>query len=222
MNRTASGIPNLDSLISGGFPFPAVILVQGQAGSGKSTFGLQFIMDGARRGEKGLYITTMSEKFNWMLHFMSNFSFFNGEYFEKELIIYENLGREVGEFEETKILRKINELIARHTPKRIVIDPINPLTKYTPDSRSFLFELVTSLKDWDCVAILTGEVDGEDKNYSVVEYMADGIINLIMRNEEDVAKRYIQIKKMRGTEHSLSLHPLQITSEGIEVLKARF
>ncbi len=222
MNRTSTGIPNLDSLISGGFPFPAVILVQGQAGSGKSTFALQFIMEGARKGERGLYITTMSEKFNWMIRFMSNFSFFNSKYFESELVIYENLGKEVGEVEETKILRKINELIANYTPKRIVIDPINPLTKYIHDSRSFLFELVTSLKEWDCIAVLTGEVDGEDKDYSVVEYMADGIINLIMRNEGDVAKRYIHIKKMRGTEHSLSLHPLQITSTGIEVLKARF
>ena len=221
MNRVRSGIKGLDSLLSGGFPSPSVILVEGEAGAGKSTFGLHFLMEGAKNDEIGLYITTMSEKFNWMIHFMSTFSFFNPLYFDRNIILYEDIGREIMEEEFPKILKKIDYMIARYTPKRIVIDPINPVIRNIPDSRNFLFELVTSLKNWDSVTIITGEVENE-KNYSNILYLADGIIDLIIRNEGDIARRYIQIRKMRGTEHSLSLHPLNLTSNGLEVLKAKF
>ncbi|OYT60669.1 KaiA-binding protein [Euryarchaeota archaeon ex4484_178] len=222
ISRIPSGIKGLDSLIEGGFPAPSVILVSGTAGSGKTTLAFQFLMSGAKRGEKGLYLSTLSERTEWMLRFMSTYAFFDPKYLEDETIIYEDIGRELTDLDDMKIIIKINELIAEHTPQRIVIDPINVVNNYVNNYRQFLFELVTLLKNWSAVTLLTGEVKEGQKYPEDIAYTADGIISLIMRSEGDIIKRYVQILKMRGTRHSMSNHPLEITDEGVEVLKARF
>ena len=51
INRTSSGIPELDQLLQGGYPQGHMILFGGNTGSGKSTFGLQFLVDGITKGE---------------------------------------------------------------------------------------------------------------------------------------------------------------------------
>ncbi|MBU1913849.1 MAG: KaiA-binding protein, partial [Candidatus Thermoplasmatota archaeon] len=58
--RIESGIPGLDEMIEGGFPFPSVILVAGGAGSGKTTFAQKFLFAGADKGEQGLFFSTLS------------------------------------------------------------------------------------------------------------------------------------------------------------------
>ena len=222
ISRIPSGIKGLDSLIEGGFPAPSVILISGSAGSGKTTMAFQFLLEGARRGEKGLYISTLSERTEWMLRFMSTYNFFEPKYFEDGTLIYEDIGRDLADMDDMKIIIKIDEIIAEHTPQRIVIDPINVVNNYVNNYRQFLFELVTLLKNWSAVTLLTGEVKEGEKYPEDVAYTADGIISLIMKSEGDVIKRYVQILKMRGTRHSMSNHPLEITEDGIEVLKARF
>jgi circadian clock protein KaiC len=55
--RCPTGIEGLDDILAGGFPRGCFYLVQGDPGSGKTTLALQFLLEGVRRGEKGLYIT---------------------------------------------------------------------------------------------------------------------------------------------------------------------
>src|SRR4029077_4361050 len=55
--RLGSGIPGLDELVGGGFLKRSSTLVSGSAGVGKSTFGVQFLLEGATKGEAGLYVT---------------------------------------------------------------------------------------------------------------------------------------------------------------------
>ncbi len=222
ISRVLSGVPGLDPLIEGGFPAPSVILVCGPAGSGKSTFALQFLMNGARHGEKGIYITTLSERAEWMFRFMSAFEFFDPKYFENGTVSYVDIGDELADMDETKILRILRKKIAEETPQRIVIDPINVVNTYVKNYRQFLFDLVTMLKYWNAVTVITGEVKGNEEYPEDVAYASDGIIRLIMRNEGDIIKRYVRVLKMRGTMHSMSSHPLEITQQGIAVLKARF
>jgi len=61
ISRMETGIPSLDEMMEGGFPFPSTILVAGAAGTGKTTFALQFLAQGAKQGEQGLFFTTLSE-----------------------------------------------------------------------------------------------------------------------------------------------------------------
>jgi len=54
--RATTGVPGLDSILEGGLPRNRVYLVQGRPGTGKTTFGLQFVLEGARLGEVSLYV----------------------------------------------------------------------------------------------------------------------------------------------------------------------
>ena len=54
--RTATGIPELDTLIEGGLRAGKTYLVIGEPGTGKTVFGLQFLVSGLMDKEKGLYV----------------------------------------------------------------------------------------------------------------------------------------------------------------------
>src|SRR5262245_58197829 len=60
--RVATGIVALDDILGGCFPACSLYLVEGDPGSGKTTLGLQFLLEGARRGESGLYVTMSESK----------------------------------------------------------------------------------------------------------------------------------------------------------------
>src|SRR6188768_2838812 len=60
--RVATGVEGLDDIIDGGFPQGHLYLLEGETGTGKTTIGLQFLLEGARRGERGLFITLSSSR----------------------------------------------------------------------------------------------------------------------------------------------------------------
>jgi circadian clock protein KaiC len=55
--RAATGITGFDEILGGGFPRNRLYLVEGEPGAGKTTLGFQFLMEGARNGEPGIYVT---------------------------------------------------------------------------------------------------------------------------------------------------------------------
>jgi len=221
--RLESGIPGLDEMIEGGFPFPSVILVSGSAGTGKTTFALKYLCEGAKKGEKGLYFTTLSEPTQWMLRYASQFDFLNKEYFGEE-IIYEDLGSLLLQPDPEQLLNAIEEKIAEVLPQRIVIDPITVVGGMLKDSyRAFLFDLSNRLKNWNATSILTGEVKPNELYPSEISYAVDGIVLLMFSEEAGTRRKYLEVLKMRGTSHITGRQSIDITrADGIVVLKARF
>ena len=55
--HASTGIPGLDHLLRGGLPRDRMHLIEGEPGTGKTTLALQFLLEGRRRGEEGLYVT---------------------------------------------------------------------------------------------------------------------------------------------------------------------
>ncbi len=221
--RISTGIKGLDEMIEGGFPFPSVTLVAGGAGTGKTTFGLKFLTEGAEKGEQGLFFTTLSEPTQWMLRYTSQFDFINQDYFGDE-IKYQDIGLIVQNEGYEELLDFIDDKIAEVMPQRIVIDPITVIgTFLDEDYRSFLFELTNLLKNWQAVTVLTGEVSPGEPYPEDVTYAVDTVILLSMLEEEGSRRKYLEVLKMRGTDHTTGKQPISITTEdGIVVLKSRF
>ncbi len=221
--RISSGIPGFDEMIQGGFPFPSVILVAGGAGSGKTTFAQRFLFEGANKGEQGLFFTTLSEPTQWMLRFAGQFDFVNPEHYGTK-IIYHDLGPFLRDHDGDELLEHIDEQIAKVMPQRIVIDPITVVgTLFQADYRIFLYDLTTRLKNWQSTTILTGEIPPTQVYPSEVSYAVDGVILLILTEEDDTRRKYIEVLKMRGTNHTTGKQSIDISKkEGVVVLKARF
>lgn len=62
LDRIPSGVPGLDELIGGGFLPGRVYVVTGPPGSGKTTLGMQFLAEGAKNDEKGLFIALLKRR----------------------------------------------------------------------------------------------------------------------------------------------------------------
>ncbi|MCG7843984.1 MAG: hypothetical protein MIO90_00970 [Methanomassiliicoccales archaeon] len=221
--RIASGIPGLDEMIESGFPFPSVILVSGSAGTGKTTFAMRFLCEGALRGEQGLYFTTLSEPTQWMMRFASQFEFMRPEYFDNE-IVYEDLGDHLRAGDPSRLLDAIEKRIAEVVPQRIVIDPITVVGEMFKDEyRQFLFDLTNRLKNWNATTIVTGEVRPGELYPPEISYAVDGIVLLHMTEELGARRKYLEVLKMRGTNHQTGKHSIDISrKDGMVVLKARF
>jgi circadian clock protein KaiC len=221
--RISSGIPGLDPMIEGGFPFPAVIMVAGTAGVGKTTFALKYLSEGARRGEQGLYFTTLSEPTQWMLRYASQFKFIDPEMFGDK-IIYSDLGAMIRDIEPADLLNIMEEKIAEVMPQRIVIDPISVIgSMMRGNYRAFLFDMANRLKNWNATTVVTGEVLPGEMYPSDLGYAVDGIILLLMAEEEGARRKYLEVLKMRGTDHMTGKQSIDINrNDGIVVLKSRF
>jgi circadian clock protein KaiC len=65
--KAGSGVVGLDDVLAGGFARGCLFLLEGMPGTGKTTIALQFVIEGARAGERTLYIT-LSETKNELMH----------------------------------------------------------------------------------------------------------------------------------------------------------
>ncbi len=221
--RLSSGIPGLDELIEGGFPYPSVILVSGSAGTGKTTFCLRYLCEGAENGEQGLYISTLSEPTQWMLRYATQFDFIKREYFGSE-IEYMDLGDRIRKMDSKELLDAIDDKIAEVMPQRIVIDPITVVGTLMKDEyRSFLFDLTNRLKNWSATTVVTGEVGPGELYPPEVSYSVDGIILLMLTEDMEARRKHLEVLKMRGTNNVSGRQSIDINRrDGITVLKAHF
>src|SRR3989344_2231288 len=121
--RIQSGIVNLDPLIQGGLKERSISLVVGGAGSGKTIFAMQYLMEGLKRGEPGLYIT-FEEKKEKLYKDMSVFEWDFKVYEDKKMFFVLEYSPE-----QVKSLIEegggtIDQLISKESIKRVVIDSI--------------------------------------------------------------------------------------------------
>ena len=220
--RIGTGIIGLDEMLEGGFPFPSTILLAGNSGCGKTTFTLQFLAEGAKNGERGLFFTTLSEPSNWMLRFTSRFNFIDKETIGRD-IAYFDLGpyfksQYPPEDRYEALKRAIEEKILEFMPQRIVIDPITAVGGLLKEHyREFVFDLSQSLKNWQAVTLLTGEATFDHPYPMEAAYTSDGIIILYNREYGEGRRRYIEILKMRGTDHATGKHLMDISLDGLTV-----
>ncbi|HDH41790.1 MAG TPA: hypothetical protein ENG12_05240 [Candidatus Altiarchaeales archaeon] len=219
MERVESGIPGLDKMIQGGFPFPSIVLVGGEPGTGKTTLALQSLFYGAERGEEGLYITAVSEP-AWVIQkFLGEFGFYSQKIVETEKIVFVDIDGSMSEDPE-KIMDVLKKNVEKYEPKRVAIDPITAIKNALGDTityRKFLHDMMIYLKTQGCVALLTTEYSYSDVPRSVDAYMADALILLSYLEIENARKKYLEVLKMRGTRHLTGRRSLVISDEGLRV-----
>jgi len=219
-DRVQTGIPGLDGMIGGGFERKSVVVIAGDAGSGKTTFALQFLYNGAKKfREKGLYITFEEQKESLFKH-MAQYGWDFADLEKKGMIhVLEYPPHEVDRFISEGGI--IEDLIKEKDVERVVIDSITSLVLLHENEykrRQAFLVTIEALKKWGCMTLLTSEaktIKGEVRSRFGIEYLADGMlgIHVVRRGEErDYA---FEIIKLRGIAHERKLCPLKITDKGI-------
>ncbi len=219
MKRRATGIPGMDGMLSGGFPSPSTILLAGAPGTGKTTFSVQSLFHAAKNGERGLYITAISEPAWLVQNFLSSFEFYDRELIDREVVNFTDLGQTMMKRPDL-IMDTIIKTIEKYNPDRVVIDPITPirdLLQWRGEMREFMHELFAYLKGLNIVSLITAELSYDDITGSLEGYMADGLIVLSYPEVNGVRRKLLEILKMRGTDHTTGRQLLEISSDGIAV-----
>ena len=219
--RVATGVINLDPLIEKGFVPKSINLVVGDAGSGKTIFAMQFLMEGLRRGESCIYIT-FEEKKDKLYEDMAEFGWDFDKYEKTKDFSYLEYSPE-----QVKSLIEegggtVDQLITKKKVSRLVIDSITSFSLLYQDELSrkeaglALFELINK---WGCTAVLTSQAISrrDELITSSLEFEADSIVLLYHVKQKGNRLRALEILKMRGTKHSNKTMGMNIANHGIEV-----
>ena len=236
MERVRTGIIGLDELLEGGFPAGRSMLVSGGCGTGKTTFGVQYVYAGAEKyGEPGIYVT-LDERPSLIRQDCLNFGWDLKKLEEENMLqIIDGAIARIGlpsdeefslpstGFDVDKLLIEILTSIKRYGAKRVVIDSIPALgfnLEGEHDVRKAILKLGYMLEKAGVTSILVSELGskkGSFSKYGVEEYLVDGVIVLHYMGIGMTSNRTLHIRKMRGTKHSEDLHPLEIGQRGIAI-----
>lgn len=221
-----TGIAGLDKMLGGGLPKGSITTVSGPTGSGRSTLGVQFLVNGASKyDETGLYV--VMEDTNELVYRQLNYKGWNIEALErsKKLILLDYPAHEADQFLSQN--SAIGELIETMGISRLFIDSVMPIALLFPDQdarkKGFL-EIVNNLRKWKATTIITAEekpVPGATlptSNYGI-ESLTDGWIHVDYRiGKNDERMRGIEVLKMKGANPLMKRFPMEITDSGINVL----
>ncbi len=230
LERCVTGIEGLDNILGGGIPRGNTVLVAGSVGTGKTTLSLEFLLRGAERGERSLFLS-VTEASDKLVQNLSTFEFFRTDLvvdgslvFVDLPVLYEKLGLESEELssEELDILvRTIRDLVRSLGIKRLVLDSLTSLCyriRKDEQIREFVLRLGEEMSACDCTSMLVSEITPTQGRYStrgVEEAIVDGIILLWNARRRGDIHRVLQIVKMRGSAHSHAQYVIELTPIGI-------
>ncbi|ASI99235.1 RAD55 family ATPase [Thermococcus celer] len=222
LDRVSTGVPGLDDLIGGGLIKGRVYLLIGPPGSGKTTFGIQFLIEGAKNDEKGLFVSLLEHP-KTITQNMLRYNFGLLNYLKSKRIVFYDLGEGVfragRRFTWSEALDNLLSIVEGEGIKRVVIDSFTSLehSVLDPDyKRIALGRFVRKLHDMGVTCLMTVEMMSSER-YTDEYYLADGVIVLhhFMRDYRMI--RALQVLKMHGVAHDTNLKKIRFTDEGLRV-----
>ena len=240
MERIKTGIEGLDAIIGGGLPKKSITLVSGPPGGGKSRLCFQFLYEGAKNGEKCLFLT-LDKKVEGLIIQAKELGFDFQPAIENKTVkfMFLNINKKF-------IYEAMTNEIMSGEYDRIVLDSITPLSEMPifmrsqeetgmdtslatpedfpsgtnlPTRRIHLRYILNALETSKTTAVVTSELPVGSALLSrdgISEFLADGVITLGLDPMMD--RRKLSVMKMRNTKHSLKPRDIAIDSGGIKLL----
>jgi circadian clock protein KaiC len=222
-----SGIAGLDDIIRGGFPGSCLYLISGQPGTGKTSLAMQFLLEGARQGERCLYITLsetrkeiekVARSHGWDLAGINTTELIPSENnlsSDAQLTVFNPSEMELGETTEALI-----EAVNSHRPQRLVIDSLSELRLIAQNPLRYRRQ-VLALKQFlggrACTVLMLDDRTGgiEDDH---LQSIAHGVVMLEqLANQYGAERRRLRVTKMRGVAFRGGYHDFTIKRGGLDV-----
>lgn len=217
--KVKTGVAGLDEILLGGVLQGESILMEGLPGTGKTTLGLHFILQGIADGQPGLIVT---------------FEEFPSQYYRDAL----NFGWDLKKLEKENKLKLImtspkvlvqelerpggmfDELTRDLGVQRVLVDSINFLYHHQSDprnARDLINRFINGFKRQGVTSVLIKDIEGEELSHWGM-YSVDCYIRLRFDLVRDFQRRrLIEVFKARGQRHLYGQHPFEITETGVEV-----
>jgi circadian clock protein KaiC len=221
--RCLTGIEGLDQITGGGFPLGGLVHISGSCGSGKTSLANEFLLRGAREGQKAVFITTV-HSVQKMLDSMSHLEIFDERLVKDKALrvldvadLLEDLshpGRPIENNGAMELLSEIEGMIGKQGAKRLAIDSISPLLmEMEPGAgRNFMKKLAETVYAKKCTTVVVSDCEeGVGRTY----VPCDGLIKLSNLERQGNVLRVLQVLKMQGAAHSRSRYVFDVTSSGM-------
>src|SRR4051794_553649 len=209
--RVPTGIVGLDDVLHGGFPRGHFFLVEGEPGTGKTTIGLQFLMDGASKGEKTLYVTLsesqqeiekVARSHGWSLKGVTIFEYTPSEDSLRSEDQYSAFHPSEVEFQDTT--QSILQEVERVQPSRVVFDSLSEIRLLARDPLRYRRQ-VLALKHFftnrNCTVLLLDDRTSGAQDFQL-HSIAHGVLLLEkVAREYGKTRRRVQVTKMRGSSY---------------------
>lgn len=223
--KIETGVTGLDDILRGGFPSRRLYLLQGAPGSGKTTLALQFLLTGARAGEKVLYISLSEtrEEIEEVAH-SHGWSLAGLEIVELSAID-EQLGAEsqntlfhTAEVELTETTKLLLDAVDRVKPTRLAFDSLSELRLLSQSALRYRRQILAFkqyLAGRNCTTLLLDDTSAGGSD-SHVQSLAHGVIALDQTMPAYGAeRRRLVVKKIRGATYRGGYHDFIIETGGL-------
>ncbi len=221
-----TGIPGLDDVLIEGIPLNRVLLLLGPPGSGKTTFALQFLVEGVRHGEKGLYVTLAESKeelgefarsHNLSLEGIDLLALMPAQYLEGKPQAY----FQPGEFEAGELPRRIIDELRRMRPSRLVVDSLSELRVFMPDDIRFHRHITALKRVTSDLKVTTLLLEPAARDGSVDPHLqtaAHAVVELeVAPRTYGSERRQLRVTKMRDYDYVPGYHDYTFTRKGLVV-----
>src|SRR4051812_35093274 len=225
-NRVSTGVVGLDAILRGGLTPGRMYLLEGSPGTGKTTFGLRFLMTGAQAGEAGLYITLSETAAELSAVVASHGWTLDG-------LEVQELGHDLAavaqaeqtilhpsEIELGETIRSMTEIVDRLNPKRIVFDSLSEMRLLAQDPLRYRRQIL-ALKHFfagrQCTVLLLDDKTSEPTDLQL-HSIAHGVISLEQdAGEFGAERRSLRVVKMRGIRFEGGWHDFLVDTGVLKV-----
>jgi circadian clock protein KaiC len=226
-NDISTGVPGLDNVLGGGLDPERLYLIEGEPGTGKTTIALQYLLEGARTGETGLYVTLseserelrlVAKRHGWSIDQLSVFELVPPEASldpERELTLFHPSELELSETSKL-IFDRVNDV----KPQRVVFDSLSEMRLLAQNSLRYRRQIL-ALKHFfagrKCTVLLLDDFSSDEGDLQL-HSIAHGVIVLQqLALDYGAERRRLRVKKMRGIKFRGGYHDFIIETGGVNV-----
>lgn len=223
--RVKSGIYGLDAIIDGGFRKDTIVIAHGGTGVGKTTFGLQYALQGVNHGEKAVYLS-LEMDIDQIVSICRELGFVEiDRHIHNGNLVFKQLFTEDMMMPRMDILEQVKKSLKKDEINRIIIDPLTHFSMYPADQeqekRKQISMIFQDLRSLGTTVITLEEASSQNKNrnYSSLMplYLADTVLDFHHLGMGGALDRTIRIVKHRGSNHGQGIYPYSI-EKGIGIM----
>ncbi|MFN2340923.1 MAG: ATPase domain-containing protein [Halanaerobium sp.] len=221
-NLLSTNIDGLDEVLKGGLIPGRFYLLRGGPGTGKTTLGLHFLIEGLKNKEKVLLVTMTEDiekikengkNYNFPMAKINYIDLSPGADFVSENRDYDLFSS--AQNEQKPLLKKLTKKIDELKPDRIFFDGFTQLKYLSSDDFKFRKQILSFMqfvKKYNSTILLTSEVGASNPDDDL-QFMVDGIINILYEHQN----HYLEITKYRGSSFQRGKHTMKFKKDGIKI-----